>query len=159
MNVDHLPDKARVWIYQADRVLNEAEQLGIAKAMDGFVQQWKAHGAELAAGYEIREGRWLILAVDEQAQAATGCSIDSSVHVIRELGDRYRLDFFNRTLVVYEHEGERRTAPMHQFWALRKAGIVNEHTYVYNTIATTLGELRTSWKQKFEDSWHQEAWR
>lgn len=159
MKLDHLPDNARVWVYQADRVLKEEELEHIAKAMDGFVQQWKAHGAELAAGYELRDKQWLILAVDERAQEVTGCSIDSSVHLIREFGERYGIDFFNRTLVVYEQDGSRTSAPMHEFWALRKAGIVNEHTFVFNTIARTLGELRRSWKQSFEESWHQEAWR
>lgn len=159
MNMEHLPDSARVWIYQSDRALNQVEQEGIAKAMDGFVQQWKAHGADLAAGYELRDGRWLILAVDESAQVATGCSIDSSVYLVRELGERYGIDFFNRTLVVYEQDGQQLSAPMHEFWARRKAGLVNEGTYVYNTIARTLGELRSHWRQTFEESWHQEAWR
>lgn len=159
MSTTHLPDHARVWVYQANRSWSEDEEKHIAKAMDGFVSQWKAHGAELAAGYELIDQRWLILAVDEQQQSATGCSIDSSVHLIRDLGEALEIDFFNRTLIIWEDENERRQDAMHDFWAKRKAGIVNDETVVFNTLAKDLGEFRAGWQQRFADSWHAEMWK
>ena len=38
----------------------------------------------------------LILAVDEARKAASGCSIDSSVHMIKHLEKELKIDFFNR---------------------------------------------------------------
>lgn len=159
MNLEHLPDNARVWVYQADRPFTTEEEAYLNNRMTDFVSQWKAHGSELMAGFELRDQRWLILAVDESRQSATGCSIDGSVHLIKTMGEELGIDFFNRTKIVWEADGERHEDPMHDFWAKRKAGIVSDEVSVFNTLANNLGELRKSWKQPFNESWHAEMWK
>lgn len=158
MNLDHLPNHAKVWVYQSNRSLEENEEKVLSQVMTSFVSQWKAHGTDLAAGFEIRDHRWLILAVDESQQNATGCSIDSSVHLIKEAGEKLGVDFFDRQLIIYEQEGRRKEDRMHDFWAKRKAGVVNDETVVFNTLAKDLGELRSKWATSFAESWHAEMW-
>ena len=158
MNLDHLPNHAKVWVYQSNRSLEENEEKVLSQVMTSFVSQWKAHGTDLAAGFEIRDHRWLILAVDESQQNATGCSIDSSVHLIKEAGEKLGVDFFDRQLIIYEQEGRRKEDRMHDFWAKRKAGVVNDETVVFNTLAKDLGELRSKWETSFAGSWHAEMW-
>ena len=158
MNLDRLPGYARVWVYQSNKELTAEQTAAISKVMEQFVSQWQAHGSDLVAGFEIRNQRWLILAVDETKQAATGCSIDSSVHLIQKLGNELGIDFFDRTLIVWGGSEGLQEDRMHDFWAKRKAGIVTAETQVYNTLATDLNELRSSWEQSFEESWHQSMW-
>ena len=158
MSINHLPDHAKVWVYQSNRLLEEHEEKVLSQVMASFVSQWKAHGTELAAGFEIRDHRWLILAVDETQQNATGCSIDSSVHLIKDTGEKLGVDFFDRQLIIYEQEGDRNEDRMHDFWAKRKAGVVNDSTIVFNTLAKDLGELRSKWATPFVESWHAEMW-
>lgn len=158
MTLDKLPEHAKVWIYQSNRVLTPEEVQSCEIELFQFVQGWQAHGADLVAGFEVRDSRWLILAVDESGQNATGCSIDSSVAVIKRLESKLGVDFFDRQLIVWENEEGRNEDRMHDFWAKRKAGVVNDDTFVFNTLAKTLGELRQSWKSRFSESWHAEMW-
>jgi hypothetical protein len=47
---------------------------------------------------------------------------------------------------------------LHEFWAMRKAGLVNEDTVLYNNLVVSLKDLKTYWKIPFKASWHQEMW-
>ncbi len=127
--------------------------------MAAFIAQWAAHGKKLAAGFEVRANRWLIVGVDEASENASGCSIDASVHRVKALGEELGVDFFNRTLVVWDDHGALKVDPMHDFWARRKAGIVTDDTPVFNNLAANLGELRKAEMIRFSDSWHAEMWR
>ena len=80
-----LPEHSRVWIYQANRSFSEEELTEIKQKLDTFITNWTAHGADLNAGYDIRYKRFIILAVDQTSQSATGCSIDASVRFIQQL--------------------------------------------------------------------------
>jgi hypothetical protein len=48
-----------------------------------FCIQWTAHGANLKAYGEVRHHRFIVMIVDETAAGASGCSIDKSIHFIR----------------------------------------------------------------------------
>lgn len=159
MNLTHLPDHARIWIYQADRELTASERQLVELEMKPFIEQWAAHGAQLAAGFEVRNNRWLVIAVDEAHEGASGCSIDASVHRVKAIGEKVGADFFNRTLVIWEDHGVQKCDPMHEFWARRKAGIVTDETPVFNSLAKNLGELRKGEMVPFSQSWHAEMWR
>ena len=158
MGIEKLPDDARVWVYQTDRALSSDEASKLNAVMIDFVSQWQAHGTDLAAGFELRDERWLILAVDEKDQNASGCSIDASVKVIKALGEALGVDFFNRQLIIWKDGDALVTDRMHDFWAKRKAHIVSDDTVVFNTLAKDVGELRRSWQQRFAESRHAEMW-
>jgi hypothetical protein len=44
-----------------------------------------AYGTSLESSYQLKYNRFIILAVNQDVQAATGCSIDSSVEFIQSL--------------------------------------------------------------------------
>src|SRR5690625_2059615 len=85
---------SRIWIYQADRFLNDQEIININKKLEGLLAQWNTHGKPLAAEAWVEERLFLILAVDESKQYASGCSIDQSTNFIRTIGNRLNVDFF-----------------------------------------------------------------
>jgi hypothetical protein len=91
-----LPDSSRIWIYSAGRVLTEDESLMAKEKINDFVNAWAAHGKPLSAQGDLLLNRFIVLAADETVTTASGCSIDSSVHFIKELGNLLRVDFFNR---------------------------------------------------------------
>ncbi len=72
-----LPESSRVWIYQANRSFTDDELDQIRKEINVFIADWTAHGADLKASYEIRYKRFLILALDQSLNSASGCSIDA----------------------------------------------------------------------------------
>jgi hypothetical protein len=79
-------DNSRVWIYQSDRPFNNSETFGIGKALNDFVANWKSHGVPVKGYANIFFDQFIILMADEEATGVSGCSIDSSVHVIQEIG-------------------------------------------------------------------------
>ena len=63
--LDRLPESARLWIFAADRELNEADGARLLKETDAFLGEWTAHRAHLTAARDWRYGRFLFIAVDE----------------------------------------------------------------------------------------------
>ena len=148
--------KSRMWFYGLPAPLSDAQSGELVELMDEFISQWKAHGAQLAAAYRWIGKQFLIIAVDEGQQQATGCSIDKSVHLLQEFGAKHGVDFFNRMLIhAQTSEGftSYTTASLKE--AIAK-GEVNAQTPVLHTTAQTLEEsgsgtlpLKESWAARF----------
>ena len=80
-----LPDSARVWVFGSDRPLSDEATEQLMKAVEGYLDQWKAHGEPLTAAYEWRFGRLLVIGVDQRSAGASGCSIDGLFRVLQGL--------------------------------------------------------------------------
>lgn len=91
----------RVWVYLSNRLLTKEEQGAITRELNAFVDQWAAHGHSLKASAQILWDGLFVLAVDETAEPASGCSIDSSVKFMRSLGERFHFNPFDRTVFAY----------------------------------------------------------
>ena len=92
VNFDTLPETARIWIYQCNRSFSDSELEEISKKTSVFLEEWAAHGADLQAGFEIKYKRFIVIALDQKINAATGCSIDASVKFIQDLETTYKVD-------------------------------------------------------------------
>ncbi|MBK8504487.1 MAG: hypothetical protein IPL46_21145 [Saprospiraceae bacterium] len=97
--------------------------------------------------------RFIILMVDEQLNAASGCSIDSSVSFIRAIEKKYQLNLFDRFTFSYEKDGEIYTVPKARFVELYKSGEINESTMVFDNLIRTKVDLETSWLKPLGKSW------
>ena len=53
-----------------------------------FIEAWTAHGKDLQAGYKIVYKRFIVIALNQNLNNATGCSIDASVHFIQAIRKR-----------------------------------------------------------------------
>lgn len=157
-HMNELPDDARVWVYQSDRDLLEDEIVSMRVGLSNFLAEWTSHGAKLDASFEIFQNRVLVIAADERRAAASGCGIDKSVNFVKKLSSDYGVDFFNRTLVIFVNRGHISAAPLHEFWAMRKATIIDDDTLVVDTTVQNLGQLRIGVFRKFKESWHAEMW-
>jgi hypothetical protein len=151
-----MPDNARVWIYQASRFLTSSEIEIVESEVSAFLADWTSHGVAMDAAFEISLNRMLVIAADESM--ASGCGIDKSVKCIQALGSRLEIDFFQRTVVLYRMNDQLRESSLHEFWALRKALVVNDETQVVDTTVKSLGEYRSEFQKTFSRSWHAEMW-
>ena len=145
----------KIWIYQADRFFTQPElQLAQAKLAE-FVKGWTAHGSQLAGTAEIKHNLFVILVVDEELAQVTGCSIDKSVRVLKELEEELNIGLFNRMLISYrDQEGNIQLVSRDVFEALCKEGEVTENTIVFNNLLQSANELSSKWEVPFKDSWH-----
>ncbi|MCQ6958620.1 ABC transporter ATPase [Mucilaginibacter aquariorum] len=150
---------SRVWVYQSDRKLTDAEALQIQVQLDNFTTGWTAHNHQLLAKAEIRYNRFLILIVDESQAGASGCSIDKSVNFMKQLEQQFGINLFDRFNLAYRDGEEVVSVPRHQFEELLKTGKINTETVVFNNLAQNLTELQTKWEVPFKDSWHIQLFR
>jgi len=150
---------SRVWIYQADKKLSDQEVQQIQQELDDFTISWTAHNAQLKAMAEIRYNRFLILIVDESQAGASGCSIDKSVHFMKQLEQRFNISLFDRFNLAYRDGKEVRSLPRHAFEDMLKQGKINTETIVYNNMVQNVGELETKWEVPFKHSWHIQLFR
>jgi hypothetical protein len=151
---EELPDESRIWIYQGDRKFSDDEVAEIETALQQFVEQWAAHGTGLEASYTLRYNRFIILAVNQQAQGATGCSIDASVHFIQQLEQKYNVNLLDKMNVTFR-QGEFLThKPLIDFKKMAKDKSVSANTIVFNNLVNTVGEFNDYWEVPAAESWH-----
>ena len=154
-SLTYLAAHSRVWIFQADRFLNEKEIQLVNTTMNDFIPNWASHGNELFGGFELKNALFLIVGVDEEQSPASGCSIDSLTRVVKELGARLNVDFFNRLNIAYLSAlGKLELVSMSTFKQLIQAGEVNENTLVFNNLVQNRGELNERWQTQVKNSWH-----
>ena len=156
--MNEMPDEARVWIYQMDRMLSDTECSQVSDELVAFLNDWTSHGSNMDAAFEIMYSRLLVIAVDESRAMSSGCGIDKSQRFVKALGDKMKIDFFNRTSVLFMKGSELVEAPLHQFWALRKALVVDDETMIVDTTVRTVGEIKKGIQKPFGTSWHAEMW-
>lgn len=150
----NISEHSRVWIYQSDRILEPAEVNQIQDNLDSFTSQWLAHGQELLAAAEIRYNQFIILSVDEQQTGSTGCSIDKSVYLMKELEQQFNIRLFDRFSLAYRDGESIKTVNRDDFEKLLQARTINSETVVFNNLVLTRKELETNWEVPLKDSWH-----
>lgn len=149
-----LPETSRVWIYQANRSLTKDEQREITEKVSTFIQQWTAHGSDLQAGFEIKYKRFIVIALNQNLNAATGCSIDASVHFIQQLEKEYNIDLMDKMNVSYKQGEFIAYKPLTDFRKMAKQRAVSKNTIVFNNLVTNIAEYKHSWEVPASDSWH-----
>lgn len=149
-----LPDNARVWVYQSKRVFSSEEANEIQQAVDSFVKDWASHSRQVMALGALLHHRFLILAADETAFTVSGCSIDSSVAFVKQIGQQYQVDFFDRMQVAWKAGEEVHSAGREGFEQAISSGEVDEDTIVFNNMVTTKQQLLHNWQTPFKESWH-----
>ncbi|MCJ8166826.1 hypothetical protein MKJ04_18420 [Pontibacter sp. E15-1] len=151
--LNELPPHARLWIYQANRALTADEQAKIKPMLQRFAEEWSSHGRELQASAELLHDQFLVLANNETASSASGCSIDKSVAFVRELEQLLQVTFFDRTRLAFLKEGEVALVGMQEMKGKVAAGDIDENTLYFDTLVNNLGELQAAWPRPAGTSW------
>lgn len=155
---DTLPDEARMWCFAADRAPEPAETARLLDAMTDFLEGWTAHGADLSVGLDWRYDRFLLVAVDERAAGASGCSIDALTRRLGELEAELGLRLRDASPVWYRdpEDGDRvKCASRAEFREIAGRGRADGSTTVFDLTVERVGELRRgSWELPARDAWH-----
>ncbi|MCF4101613.1 ABC transporter ATPase [Gillisia sp. M10.2A] len=151
---DILPETSRVWIYQANRSFSDQELQEIKSKTEEFLTQWTAHGANLQASFEIRYNRFIIIALDQELNAATGCSIDASVRFIQQLEKDYNVDLLDKMNVSYKQGEFVAYKALTDFRKMAKDKAVSPKTIVFNNLVTNKAQYLSDWEVPASESWH-----
>lgn len=147
-----MPDHARVWVYQADRNLSDAEIQYIQQSLGVQINNWAAHGEALVGSATILHNRFVIVSVDENHNQVSGCSIDTSTNWLKNLGIEMNLNFFDRS-VAYLQGDEIKTVEMLKIKASVADGVLMPDTLIFNNLVPNMGEFKQAWNISAGKSW------
>ena len=149
----------RVIIYPASRTFSPKESKVITEKLYDFLATWAAHGKPLSSSFKIEKNQFIIVCVDEDIEAASGCSIDALGGVIREIEEAFQLGLFDRMKATFVENGEVKTLKLQDFRNGLKNGEISKEIEVYdfskNTYVAFLSDfllpLRRSWAGIYVD--------
>lgn len=151
---ENMPDESKIWIYQSNRKFTDDEMAEIESDLKAFVENWAAHGTSLEASYLLQYNRFIILAVNQEVQSATGCSIDISVQFIQQLEQKYSVDLLDKMNVTFKLGEHIAHKPLVEFKKMAKEKAVSANTIVFNNLVNTIGEWHEYWEVPARESWH-----
>ena len=156
---ERLPDDSRLWVFGAERSLSEPERSELLAEVDRFLDDWRAHGTPLTAARELRDDRFLLVAVDQASVPPSGCSIDALVNVLKELEGRLHVGLVEHGAIYYrERSGALRRVDRAAFKRLVEAGDVDGDTPVVDTTLTSVSALRAGELERpARATWHARA--
>ena len=146
-------DTSRVWIYQSDRPFTSDEVLHIQKMLADFVLNWKSHGVPVKGYANVFFDQFIILMADEAATGVSGCSIDSSVHVLQEIGQQYNTDLFNWQSLGFVINNHVKIISRQQFDKALESNHITAETLFFNNVVTTKKEVEENWIIPVRESW------
>lgn len=146
-------DTSRVWIYQCNRLFGMGEALQIEDLLNDFTAQWKSHGAPVKGFATLLFGQFIIIMADETATGVGGCSTDSSVRVIKQIEETFKVNMFNRQLLAFVVKDKIQLLPLAQVKHAIENQFINADTLYFNNLAATKQELENNWLIPVKDSW------
>lgn len=150
---ENMPESARVWIYQANRKLTGQEEESLQQMTLEFINSWAAHGAPLQASFKVLHQQFLVVLVDEGYNAASGCSIDASVHFVQHMEKELGVNFFDRTKVAFILNDEVFLESVSSLKNKVAEGAIHKNTLTFNNLIQSKKELEEAWLVPAEQTW------
>jgi len=139
--LSNLPANARLWIYIADRAFSNTEIDQVQLKLNTFTNSWTAHEVQLQAGASILWNQVVVIAVNEAFHGISGCGIDKSVQLMKDLGKELQVNFFNRFLAFVKLGDTYVTLDKLGLQQAIDKGEVDENSLVLNPLAQTIGQF------------------
>jgi hypothetical protein len=144
---------SRVWIYQSGTKLSEGDKTIISGHLKLFTEEWAAHGQPLKASFDIKYDHFVIVTADEGFNAASGCSIDACVRVIKDIEKELQLDLFSRDQVAFKKGDKVELTPLRDLRQKYREGFWNEKTLTFNNLVDVKGKLEEEWIVPSGSTW------
>jgi hypothetical protein len=143
-----------IWIYQSNRVLNDQESQTLVESGAEFAANWSTHGKSLQASVLLVEKLFVIIRVDKNHLAASGCSIDKSVKWVKDTEEALGITLLDRLQVAWIESGDQlKYGKPTDFEASVRAGNANANTLIFNNTVTSGLTMLTQWMIPASQSW------
>ena len=142
---DILPEESRIWLYGAEDALAQDQKNYILNVISEVLKGWNAHSHPLTAGVAILENHFIVIALDESKNGASGCSIDSLQNTIKKIEQDLSVPLMNRLNVFCEIEGHIVCIP-----SFKLKSIANSDTNFYDLTVLKKSDLKTYLKPIYE---------
>ncbi|RYF88327.1 MAG: hypothetical protein EOO00_11350 [Chitinophagaceae bacterium] len=144
---------SRVWVYQANRLFTLQEALLVEEQINAFATNWTSHGADVKGAGYLFFGQFIVLMADETAAGVSGCSTDSSVRLIKQIEEQFKVNMFDRLSLAFIVKDKVQLLPMSQLQYATANGFIDADTLYFNNLVQTKKELEEQWIVPVKDSW------
>ncbi|HRI21449.1 MAG TPA: hypothetical protein PLA68_10875 [Panacibacter sp.] len=144
---------SRVWIYQSNRLFTVAEALQVEEILENFIKGWQSHGTPVKGYANVLYGQFVIIIADETVAGVSGCSTDSSVRVMKQLEEEFKVNMFDRQLLAFLVKDKIQMLPLAQLKYAVENGFINGDTMYFNNLVATKQELLEKWLIPAKESW------
>jgi hypothetical protein len=144
---------SRVWVYQSSRLFSMGEALQLEDLLNHFTANWKSHGTPVKGFGTLFFGQFIILMADENATGVSGCSTDSSVRLIKNIEEAFKVQMFDRQSMAFVVKDKVQILPLQQVKYALENNFIGEDTIYFNNLVQTKEELENNWMVPLKDSW------
>ena len=142
-----LPSHSKVYIYQSNKELNNIELSDIQNLLIDFSSNWQTHGKPVNNTFKLFS-HFICFFVDESSYITSGCSLDAMVGIIKSIGIKFNIDFFNRNNIAFIDDKKTKLLSLNDFKDLIKPDVI-----VYNNLVKTKSEFESNWKAPVRETW------
>ena len=146
-------DHSKVWIYQSSRRFAMSEALEMEEMMQEFVEGWNSHGTPVKGYANLLFGQFVILMADETATGVSGCSTDSSVHLIKKIEQTFKVNMFDRLSLAFIIKDKIELLPLTQLNYALENNFITRETLYFNNLVSTKKDLLQKWIVPAKESW------
>jgi hypothetical protein len=154
VNFESLENTSRVWIYQSTREFSKSEVEIINDKIELFLANWKRHGDDLKASYKLKYNQFIILAVDENFNDVSGCSIDASVNLMKQMEKELNVDLTNKLNISFKDNDNINIVSLSDFQKYAKQEKITSSTIVFNNMVSSKADFEQKWEVTANNSWH-----
>jgi hypothetical protein len=149
---EELPNESRLWVYQANRMIADREQVFIENYLSQGVRDWSAHGVSLAGSFQIIKNRFVVIAVNESIHTPSGCSIDASTRWLKELGAELSIDFLDRSIIFLKEKELTAIATLSAKKHIEN-GDLQADSLVFDNLVNTVGDFKEAFIKPAAQTW------
>lgn len=150
-----LSPNARAWVFGASVALSESNRQQLLSAVDEHLSQWRAHGVPLVCSRDFRDDRFLVVAVDESATGASGCSIDGLFRTLQLLQSALGTTLVGGGPLFYrDAAGKVVCVDRAGFSDAVATGAISAETSVFDLTVANVEDWVTRFEKPARESWH-----
>ena len=150
-----LPKESRIWIFPSSKELDFQKKVKIKERLIKFISDWTSHNKNLQASFELPYNRFIVVALNENLQNASGCSIDALLNLIQIFEKDFDLILLDRMNVLYRDKTKKiEYSTLKDFVKMVKSKSINSTTTVFNNLVINKEEYLNLWEVPAINSWH-----
>ncbi len=148
-----LPDSARIWVFQSNKTIELDKKDILKNRLTTFCQNWVSHNHTLHSSFKILYDKFIVLAIDESVSDISGCSIDKSVNLLKELEVELDISLLDKSLISFKSNETIATIILQDLKNKVEAGVITEDTIVFNTLVNNKSGLATEFETLAKNTW------
>ncbi len=150
-----LPKNSRIWIFPSSKEIDIHKKSKIKERLVKFISDWTSHNKNIQAGFELPYNRFIVIALNQNLQNASGCSIDSLMNIIQIFEKEFDLILLDRMNVLYRDKTRKiEYLILKDFVQMVKDKSINSSTTVFNNLVVNKEEYMELWEVPAINSWH-----